>query len=82
MDKLGRASRCPQAEQLLMRAVSRWCRPLLTVVLVCVWAMPQVVSTLVFHWLFDYQFGVVNWLLRLNDHDWYADPLQVSASSR
>jgi N,N'-diacetylchitobiose transport system permease protein len=61
---------------LLMRAVSRWCRLLLTVVLVCVWAMPQVVSTLVFNWLFDYQFGVVNWLLGLDDHDWYANPLQ------
>jgi len=64
---------------LVMRAASRWCRLLLTVVLVCVWAMPQVVSTLVFNWLFDYEFGVVNWLIgRLpgvdfNGHDWYAN---------
>lgn len=67
---------------LLMRAVSRWCRLLLTVVLICIWAMPQVVSTLVFNWLFDYQFGVVNWLLgrlpgvHLTNHNWYADPVE------
>ncbi|HEY3503067.1 MAG TPA: sugar ABC transporter permease [Actinocatenispora sp.] len=64
---------------LVMRAASRWCRLLLTVVLICVWAMPQVVSTLVFNWLFDYEFGVVNWLLGrlpgvdMDNHDWYAN---------
>ncbi|BCJ31237.1 carbohydrate ABC transporter permease [Actinocatenispora sera] len=66
---------------LVMRAASRWCRLLLTVVLICVWAMPQVVSTLVFNWLFDYEFGVVNWLIGrlpgvdMNGHDWYANTI-------
>jgi N,N'-diacetylchitobiose transport system permease protein len=64
---------------LLMRAASRWCRLLLTVALICVWAMPQVVSTLVFNWLFDYEFGVVNWLLNqvpgvhMANHNWYTN---------
>lgn len=61
---------------LLMRAVAPWCRMFLVVVLICVWAMPQVASTLVFNWLFDPVFGVVNWLFGLTNHDWYVSAFQ------
>jgi N,N'-diacetylchitobiose transport system permease protein len=61
---------------LLMRAVATWCRMLLVVALICVWAMPQVASTLVFNWLFDPVFGVVNWLFGLDNHDWYVSAYQ------
>jgi N,N'-diacetylchitobiose transport system permease protein len=67
---------------LLMRRVSRWCRTLIFVALICVWAMPQIVSTMIFRWLVDSNFGVVNWLLSqlpgvdLAGHNWFVDPVQ------
>jgi N,N'-diacetylchitobiose transport system permease protein len=67
---------------LLMRRVSSWCRTLIFVALVCVWAMPQIVSTMVFRWMVDPEFGVLNWLLSLlpgvdfSQHNWFVDPLQ------
>jgi N,N'-diacetylchitobiose transport system permease protein len=56
-------------------------RTCVTVVLVCVWAMPTVASSLVWKWMFQPGYGVVNWLLTqcqvfgdLTDKDWAADP--------
>ncbi|MQA25219.1 MAG: ABC transporter permease subunit [Micromonosporaceae bacterium] len=67
---------------LLMRRVARWCRTLIFVALICVWAMPQIVSTMVFRWMVDSNFGVLNWLLTLlpgvdfTMHNWFVNPLQ------
>lgn len=67
---------------LLMRRVSGWCRKLITVTLICVWAMPTLVSTLIFNWMTDFSFGVANWLLSLIPgvdfihHNWFANPVQ------
>jgi len=67
---------------LLMRRASRWSRTLIFIALICVWAMPQVVSTMIFRWLVDSNFGVVNWLLSLlpgvdlAGHNWFVDPTQ------
>jgi len=67
---------------LLMRRCSGWCRKLITVTLICVWAMPTVVSTLIFNWMTDFSFGVVNWLLSripgvdFIHHNWFANPVE------
>lgn len=66
----------------LMRAMHRAVRLLLQSVLVLVWAMPALVSIAVWQWLFDFDFGVVNWALGsvgldgFRQHNWFADPMQ------
>ncbi|AZZ53142.1 carbohydrate ABC transporter permease [Rathayibacter festucae] len=56
-------------------------RLLTTVVLILAWAMPNVASSLIWRWLFQPQYGVVNWLLTrtglvgdLISTNWAADP--------
>lgn len=50
------------AAQLLAR-VSRPIKHAMTVVLILAWAMPNVASSVVWKWLFQPGYGVVNWLL-------------------
>ncbi|MGA4844488.1 carbohydrate ABC transporter permease [Streptomyces sp. G45] len=67
---------------LLMRRVSPWVRAVLAGVLVAVWAMPVMVASAIFRWLFDADYGVMNWLLSrlpgvdLSRHNWFTDPWQ------
>jgi len=67
---------------LLMRRVSTWARYAMTVAMMLVWAMPQLVSTQVFAWMVDADFGVVNWLIDqipgvdFSKHSWFAEPVQ------
>jgi N,N'-diacetylchitobiose transport system permease protein len=67
---------------LLMRRVSTWARYAMTVAMMLVWAMPQLVSSQVFAWMIDADFGVVNWLVDqvpgvdFAKHSWFADPVQ------
>lgn len=67
---------------LLMRRAAPWARAVLAGVLVAVWAMPVMVAAAVFRWLFDADYGVVNWLLStlpgidLARHNWFTDPWQ------
>lgn len=68
---------------LLLRRVSRWMRTLVNFAMIFVWAMPVVVAITVFDWLFDQQYGVVNYVLSnflgmsgFDQHDWYANPIQ------
>lgn len=67
---------------LLMRRTSPWVRAVLAGVLVAVWAMPVMVAAAVFRWLFDADYGLVNWLLStlpgvdLARHNWFTDPWQ------
>ncbi|MBV9821099.1 MAG: sugar ABC transporter permease [Actinobacteria bacterium] len=67
---------------VLLSRVSKWARLLLIAVLLFVWAIPTTVSTQVFYWLFNNQFGAVNYLLdalpgvHMRGHDWFADPHQ------
>jgi N,N'-diacetylchitobiose transport system permease protein len=67
---------------VLLNRVSAWARLTLIAVLLFVWAVPSTVSTQVFYWLFNNQFGAVNYLLDLlpgvhmQGHDWFADPHQ------
>jgi N,N'-diacetylchitobiose transport system permease protein len=67
---------------LLMRRVSTVVRVMMTVGMMLAWAMPQLVSSQVFVWMVDADFGVVNWLIDqipgvdFSKHSWFADPLQ------
>jgi N,N'-diacetylchitobiose transport system permease protein len=68
---------------LLMRRAGKWPRIFLSVSLVVVWAIPQVTATEIFQWLFDYAFGVVNWVLTqlhiggFQYHDWWSNPVSL-----
>ncbi|MEW2549989.1 sugar ABC transporter permease, partial [Streptomyces sp. NPDC047002] len=66
----------------LLTGVSAWARVVTTVCLVLVWAMPMVAATLVWQWMFQPQYGVVNWLLTqvrafgdLSAYDWFSHPV-------
>ena len=67
---------------LLLERVSRPIRVLLSAGLVLVWATPVVPAINLWQWMFDYEFGVVNWVLtRLGvgnfiHHNWFENPVQ------
>lgn len=67
---------------VLLNRISRWTRIILIAVLLFVWAVPSTVSTQIFAWLFNNQYGVVNYLLDklpgvdMARHDWFANPIQ------
>jgi N,N'-diacetylchitobiose transport system permease protein len=67
---------------LLLRNLGRPMRVLVTAGLVAAWAMPTLTAISIWQWLFDFEFGVVNWLLtRLGadgfaQHNWFDQPLQ------
>ncbi|MEV7616473.1 sugar ABC transporter permease [Streptomyces sp. NPDC089799] len=62
---------------ILLNRLGKWMRLVLSLALVMAWAMPIVASVTVFQWLFDEQFGVVNWLMRTlgfsgyEQHNWF-----------
>jgi N,N'-diacetylchitobiose transport system permease protein len=65
---------------LLMRLMSRPVRLLVQAGLLLAWAMPVLASLTVWQWLFDAQYGVVNWLLGslgagYEGHSWLLEPL-------
>jgi N,N'-diacetylchitobiose transport system permease protein len=62
---------------LLMRQLGRRMRAAVMFALIAAWAIPNVASTLIWQWLFQPVYGVVNWLLTrvgvlgdLTQHDW------------
>ncbi|HET7900662.1 MAG TPA: sugar ABC transporter permease [Candidatus Nanopelagicales bacterium] len=66
---------------LLMRRMNRAMRIALNVVLILVWAIPGLVSIVVFQWMVDFEFGVVNYLLTklgldFDKHNWFENPVQ------
>jgi N,N'-diacetylchitobiose transport system permease protein len=67
---------------LLLERVSRIVRVLLSAGLVLVWATPSVPAIDLWQWMFDYEFGVVNWLLthlgagNYIHHNWFENPIQ------
>jgi N,N'-diacetylchitobiose transport system permease protein len=62
---------------LLLNVLGKRMRLLLSLALILAWAMPIVASVTVFRWLFDEQFGVMNWLMRTlgfagyEQHNWF-----------
>ncbi|MDU7361861.1 MAG: sugar ABC transporter permease [Propionibacteriaceae bacterium] len=66
----------------LMTRLTSVMRYVVTVSLILAWAMPNVASSLIWKWLFQPQYGVVNWLLTqtglfgdLTSKNWAADPV-------
>ena len=67
---------------VLLTRLSKLIRVSLSVVLILVWATPGIVSITIWNWLFDQQFGVVNYALtklhfgHFIGHSWYTSSLQ------
>lgn len=66
---------------LMMGKLGARMRGAVTLCLISAWAMPNVAATLVWQWLFQPTYGVVNWLLTqthlvgdYSQHDWLAGP--------
>jgi N,N'-diacetylchitobiose transport system permease protein len=57
---------------LLLTRVSTWVRVPLTVGLVLVWSMPAVVAVQLWYWMTNFENGILNYVLGLGQHDWYA----------
>jgi N,N'-diacetylchitobiose transport system permease protein len=68
------------AVAVLLTRVPRHLRLAMLSGLLLAWAMPPLTATVVWQWMFDTQYGLVNWLLtRLGGdfagHSWLAEPL-------
>ena len=67
---------------LLLLKVRKFIRILLMSALVFVWATPVIVTVDVWQWMFDYEFGVINYLLtqlhlgNFIHHNWFDNPFQ------
>jgi len=67
---------------LLLERVSRFARMLLSAGLVFVWATPVIPAVNLWQWMFDYEFGIINWLLThigagdYIHHNWFENPVQ------
>ncbi|WP_127476833.1 carbohydrate ABC transporter permease [Microbacterium sulfonylureivorans] len=66
---------------VLMTRLGRAMRVLVSVGLLLAWAMPPLAATVVWGWIFDTQYGVVNWALNTitgtddwTNHSWLLDP--------
>lgn len=69
---------------LLLGALGRWLRLALSISLVLAWATPALTASVIFQWLFDSKFGVVNWALTsigilgdYTNHSWFATGLST-----
>lgn len=67
------------AVALMLGVLGPRMRTTVTVCLIAAWAMPNVAATLIWQWLFQPTYGVVNWLLSrlrvfgdFSQHDWLA----------
>lgn len=67
---------------LLLLRLSRAVRVVLMSALVLVWATPVIVTVDIWQWMFDYEFGVVNYVLtslhlgNFIHHSWFDNPVQ------
>ena len=66
---------------ILMTRLSRAWRITVSVGLLLAWAMPALTATVVWGWIFDTQYGIVNWLLNTisgtsdwTNHSWLLNP--------
>jgi len=69
---------------LLLTRLGRAMRLLVTVGLLMAWAMPALTAIVIWGWMFDSQYGVVNWLLSAlgldyAGHSWLIEPISFFA---
>ena len=50
-------------------------RLLVSASLIVAWAMPALTATIVWQWMFDTEYGLVNWALDRQGQSWFADQL-------
>jgi N,N'-diacetylchitobiose transport system permease protein len=69
---------------LLLGALGKWLRLALSVSLILAWATPALTASVIFQWLFDSKFGVVNWAFTgvgilgdYTNHSWFATGLST-----
>lgn len=65
---------------LLLERLGTVMRTALSVALLLAWATPALTATIVWQWIFDARYGVVNWLLTrlggdFEGHSWLSEPL-------
>jgi len=67
---------------LLLLRVSQAVRVVLMSALIAIWATPVIVTVDIWQWMFDYEFGVINYLLtslhlgNFIHHNWFDNPVQ------
>ena len=59
---------------LLLQALGSKMRLVVSTSLILAWAMPALTATVVWQWIFDTQYGLVNWALSKPGHSWLAAP--------
>ncbi len=70
---------------LLMTKLGAVMRTAVSIALLLAWAMPALTATIVWGWIFDTQYGLVNWLLTQltgqdwMGHSWLIDPVSFYA---
>jgi N,N'-diacetylchitobiose transport system permease protein len=71
---------------LLLGALGRWMRLALSISLILAWATPALTASVIFQWLFDSKFGIVNWALTsagifgdYTNHSWFATGISTFA---
>ena len=69
---------------LLLGALGKWLRLALSISLILAWATPALTASVIFQWLFDSKFGVVNWALSsvgilgsYTNHSWFETGLST-----
>lgn len=69
---------------LLLTRLGKAMKLLVTIGLLLAWAMPALTSVVIWTWMFDTQYGVVNWLLThlgmdMTGHSWLINPISFFA---
>ncbi|WP_200941883.1 carbohydrate ABC transporter permease [Angustibacter sp. Root456] len=69
---------------LLLLRLGRVMRAVVSVGLLLAWAMPALTAIVIWGWMFDTQYGIVNWLLTaagmdMTGHSWLIQPLSFFA---
>jgi N,N'-diacetylchitobiose transport system permease protein len=60
---------------LLLEALGKPMRLIVSASLIIAWSIPPVTATVVWQWIFDTQYGLVNWALDRQGESWLAAPL-------
>jgi N,N'-diacetylchitobiose transport system permease protein len=60
---------------LLLEALGKGMRLLVSASLIIAWAMPALTATIVWQWLFDTEYGLVNWALDRQGESWWANQM-------
>ena len=60
---------------LLLDALGRGMRLFVSASLIVAWAMPALTATIVWQWMFDTEYGLVNWALGRQGESWWANQL-------